>query len=138
MSNIENEGTPEAQAASGQKVNLEELLKQEAQAVTKMLLGWAQKQSERILRSMEIQGHPLTKGEFKWSYIKRGWTGGFASGVQAGYQLAHSMQNKLTEQFLDQSRALTPVAGDEIPAPIETPTEQTEAEANGQERLPTL
>ncbi len=77
----------------------------EAQATNKMLLDWSEKQGQGILKQMEMKGHVSTLS-MHWPKIKKGWIGGFVSGVNAGFQLGYKAANKLSVGFLSKSSAV--------------------------------
>ncbi len=73
---------------------------EEAKASNKMLLDWAEKQGRGIIRQMEQRRHALTLS-LSWSEVRKGWLGGFVSGVSTGFQLGFKTSNNLSKNFID-------------------------------------
>jgi hypothetical protein len=122
---------PETESVQFRGLTKEQLekMKEEIKNTSAMLVGWAQKQAHSILKSRELQRAPETL-LLSWIHAKRGWVGGFVSGVQAGFQLGMKAQEKLTAQFLKESIALATSENGEL-----TPTPPA---PEGQESLPGL
>ncbi len=107
-----------------------EKAKQQAENTGKMLQVWAERQGNKLLKEMKRAGLPETLS-LHWGKVKQGWLGGFASGVQAGFQLGYETANRMKgeiDTFVEESGATLGV----------TPDETKAVEAEGQERLPNL
>lgn len=99
---MENENQPTDAQSQEQvlKHDNDELMR-----TTKILTTWAEKQAKGILKSRELSGAAETRQSF-WPLIKRGWIGGFVSGVNAGFEFGYKTANKLSQGLLDKSRAI--------------------------------